>query len=390
MNKYDFDLPDYHGNSIVNLMSSISNCFDKKHDYAELSSLTSEELKKSKNIVLIVIDGLGYNYLIQQKESFLYKHIKATITSTFLTTTTCANTTFSVGYPPQQHGLTGWDMNLKEIGAITTVLPFVPMFGGESLEKANFKMEHIMDIPPFREGFNAECISLYNKNIATSAFSSYVSQHSKMIPTESYDDTFFVLSKLLQENSEKRRYFHTYISDFDSSAHKNGVNGQKTTDVFRDLDNKIETLTKNAKSDTKFIIVSDHGMIDNIQEDKLCTKDFKGFDDCLTIPLAGEPRVRDCFVRPRKVEQFKKIVKEQMSEYCWCFEGEQLINDNFYGLGTPNKKLFDRVGDFVLIMKSHYVLSYKLANYKAHPKNHIGAHGGITPDEMLIPLVVVS
>jgi hypothetical protein len=79
-----------------------------------------------------------------------------------------------------------------------------------------------------------------------------------------------------------------------------------------------------------------------------------------------------------------------MSEYCWCFEGEQLIHDNFYGLGTPNKKLFDRVGDFVLIMKSHYVLSYKLANYETHPKSHIGAHGGITPDEMLSPLIVVN
>jgi len=390
MNKYEFELPDYHGNSIVNLMSSISNSFNKKHDYAELPTLTSDELNESKNIILIVIDGLGYNYLTQQKESFLYKHLRTPITSTFLTTTACANTAFSVGYPPQQHALTGWDINLKEIGAITTVLPFVPMYKGESLEKAGFKMEHIMDIPSFREGFNGKCISLYNKNIATSAFTTYVSKDSKIIATESYDDTFFVISKLLQETTNERRYINTYIPDLDGSSHNNGLNSKETKDIFIDLDKKLKALASDISSDTKLLIVSDHGMIDCQFEDKIFTEDFEGFAECLTIPLAGESRVRDCFVRPRKVVQFKKIVKEQMADYCWCFEGEQLIQDNFYGLGAPNKKLFDRVGDYVLIMKSHYVLNDKLANYEAHPKNHIGAHGGITSDEMLIPLIIIN
>ena len=60
---YDFILPDYKGTSIVNLMSSISNNFGKKHSYTNLKSLPSTEISKSKNVVLIVIDGLDYNYL---------------------------------------------------------------------------------------------------------------------------------------------------------------------------------------------------------------------------------------------------------------------------------------------------------------------------------------
>jgi hypothetical protein len=40
-----------------------------------------------------------------------------------------------------------------------------------------------------------------------------------------------------------------------------------------------------------------------------------------------------------------------------------LINDNFYGLGEVNKKLFDRVGDYVLIMKDNYVLRDTLEAY---------------------------
>ena len=124
---YKFTLPNYKGKSIVNLMSSISNSFGKKHKYSELISLNSDELKKFKNVVLIVIDGLGYNYLKKQKDSFLLENLKSNITSTFLSTTACANTAFLVGYPPQQHALTGWEINLKEIGTITKILPFTPI-----------------------------------------------------------------------------------------------------------------------------------------------------------------------------------------------------------------------------------------------------------------------
>ena len=113
---YKFTLPNYKENNIVNLMSSISSSFGKKHQYKQLESLGSEKLNNFENVVLIVIDGLGYNYLKKQKNSFLFKHLHSKLTTTFLSTTACANTVFQVGYPPQQHALTGWTINLKEVG----------------------------------------------------------------------------------------------------------------------------------------------------------------------------------------------------------------------------------------------------------------------------------
>jgi predicted AlkP superfamily pyrophosphatase or phosphodiesterase len=103
---YKFTLPNYKENNIVNLMSSISNSFGKKHQYEKLKCLDSKDLDDFKNIVLIVVDGLGYNYLKKQNNSFLLKNVHSQLTSTFLSTTACANTVFQVGYPPQQHALT--------------------------------------------------------------------------------------------------------------------------------------------------------------------------------------------------------------------------------------------------------------------------------------------
>src|SRR5450759_4030075 len=64
------ELPDYHGGSIVNLMRSIERTLDARPcdaaaAYPELSALPAEALSGARNIVLLVIDGLGYDYLLR-------------------------------------------------------------------------------------------------------------------------------------------------------------------------------------------------------------------------------------------------------------------------------------------------------------------------------------
>ena len=388
---YEFILPNYKDGSIVNLMSSISNSFGKKHLYSELPSLPSKELKKFKNIVFIVIDGLGYNYLKKQKDSFLLKNIRSSLTSTFLSTTACANTTFLTGYPPQQSALTGWDINLKEVGAITTILPFIPVFRGDNLCNSGFEIKNILNIKSFHKGFKGKCFCIINKEIATSPFNKFVSKNAEVITITDYKNGFKKLKNLVKKKSFKRRFIHLYLSDIDHSAHEKGINSKTVQEIFETLDSKIKNLTSSLTgTNTKIIVVADHGFIDTSKKEELWIEDIKGLKECLTIPLSGESRVRDCFVRPDRVKDFEIIVKTKMSKYCWCFKGKQLIKDNLYGLGKPNDKLFDRVGDYVLIMKKHYSLQNRLANYKKSRKFHIGKHAGVTDNEMIVPLITID
>jgi len=388
---YNFILPDYKGKSIVNLMSSIANNFGKKHKYKELDYLSSSELEKFKNIVLIVIDGLGYNYLVRHNDSFLFNNLRSSITSTFLSTTACANTVFSVGYPAQQHAITAWNVNLKEVGAIVTVLPFHTRYKSECLTKYNFDINQIMDIEPFHKGFNAKCFTLIDKKFVDSSFTRYISQGTNIIPISSYKNAFVKLKKLIKRKSSNRRFIHTYLPEFDSLIHKNGVKSKVVEDLFFDLDKRVRKLVNAIKgTNTRVIVVSDHGLIDCPKKSIIWVEDIKGMKECLTIPLTGESRVRNCYVRPSKVKDFEKIVKNKLSKYCWCFKGEKLIKDNLYGLGKPNKRLFDRIGDYVLIMKKNYALKDKLSNHKKTDKPLLAKHGGVSSDEMFIPLILID
>ena len=54
----------------------------------------------------------------------------------------------------------------------------------------------------------------------------------------------------------------------------------------------------------------------------------------------------------------------------------------------PNKKLFDRVGDYVLIMKENYIIKDSLAGRKV--ERNKGNHGGLSSQEMFVPLIVID
>ena len=101
-------LPDYQGRSIVNLMASLEAGLDGyEHHYPPLNLLPPERVRGHRQVLLFVIDGLGFNYLRAHPEATcLNEHLLGGITSVFPPTTASAIPTFLTGEAPQQHGLT--------------------------------------------------------------------------------------------------------------------------------------------------------------------------------------------------------------------------------------------------------------------------------------------
>ena len=67
----------------------------------------------------------------------------------------------------------------------------------------------------------------------------------------------------------------------------------------------------------------------------------------------------------------------------------RLIEENYFGLGTPHAEFAERVGEQVLIARNDYIIGDGLdANEPVY--SLAGFHGGVSADEMLVPLVVVA
>jgi len=387
MKSKDICLPDYKGGSIVNLMSSIASACGGKSMYAPLKMLDSRDLEKYKNIVLVVIDGLGYNYLIENGEGSIFKdNLRGSMTSVFLPTTACAVTSFLTGVAPQQHAFTGWFVNLKEIGAVVKILPFSPRVGGGVLSEQGVEMKDVLDVDSFASKIKRKSFVINNKDVADSDFTRYTSSKAKRLSYRNLDDFFSRLKMVVRTKGMK--YVYAYWSKFDESAHKTGVGSKKTLNHFKKLDRGFNKFLKNLNKDTLLIITSDHGFIDGSLNREIHLEDYPKLKECLSLPLCGDGRVAYCYVRPSKSKDFERYVCTRLKKYCWMYKSEELIKKNMFGLFKPNQKLFDRIGDYVLVMKENYVMRDKILGQKK--KFHIGHHAGISKDEMLVPLVVIK
>jgi predicted AlkP superfamily pyrophosphatase or phosphodiesterase len=141
-------------------------------------------------------------------------------------------------------------------------------------------------------------------------------------------------------------------------------------------------------SDTTLIITADHGQIDTPRSKVIFANDHPKLYETLTLPLCGEPRVAYCYVHPSKSKQFENYVKDKLDYCCELYRSEDLIKRGMFGLYKPNDKLFDRVGDYILIMKDNYFIKDSLLGESLNFFK--GNHGGLSEDEMLVPLVLVN
>jgi predicted AlkP superfamily pyrophosphatase or phosphodiesterase len=375
-------LPNYK-NSIVNLLSSITRNFNYPHKYSELSSLTSKELKSSKNVVLIVLDGLGYEYLKKQKNSFLAKNIKSKLTTVFPSATSAAITTFITAEAPKQHAFTGWFLYLKEIGQISLSLPFVSRADKKPITIIDVK--DVLSSTSIFEKIKVDSYLIMPSRIINSKFTSNNSKKAKKLGYNTIGGFLSQIKKAINKN--KRKYIYAYWPFFDGLSHDFGANSKETLSHFKLLDKKIEEFIKKIQgTNTTVIITADHGLIDTPKKNRINLEDHPKLKECLTLPLCGESKVSYCYVHPSKTAQFEKYVKTKFKKYCELHKSIDLIKKGYFGLFNENEKLLDRIGDYVLIMKDNYILKDKLLNEKKGL--HVSHHGGLSKEEMLVPLIV--
>ena len=84
----------------------------------------------------------------------------------------------------------------------------------------------------------------------------------------------------------------------------------------------------------------------------------------------------------------RRLVNKKLKKYCWLHKSSDLVKKNIFGLGKPDPKLLDRIGDYTLIMKENYIIKDNLLGRKSYAMK--GNHGGVSPDEMIVPLVIID
>lgn len=379
-------IPDYHGGSIVNLMASLIGALGGEEElYPPLRGLEPKALD-TRNVVLFVIDGLGYEYLLTQRpDGALARHLRARMTSVFPSTTATAITTFLTGTAPQHHALTGWFMYFREIGSIAAVLPYQARHGNAPLA---VPPEALLGHVPVFDRMPVRSYAVAPQSIAHSAFNTAHLGRAKLAPYATLEQMFEAVTRIVRTPGE-RQYVYAYWPELDRLGHKYGMGGHRAAEHLAQLDVAFESfLERIAGSDTSVVVTADHGFVDPTPERTVALEAHPGLAATLVLPPCGEPRVAYCYVSADQREAFVDYVGERLSAYAELYESEFLIDSGWFGLGTPHPRLRERVGDFTLVMKDNAMLESWLLGEKSF--RFAGVHGGTSSAEMYVPLILAQ
>jgi len=382
-------LPDYASGSLVNLVQSIAQGLGlpPHPDYPPATLLPPARVAAARQVILLVIDGLGSLFLQRRPDSFLARHAAGSLSSVFPTTTATAVTSLATGVGPQQHAITGWFVWLRELGLTGVILPY-RVRGGERDAVPALPPEAVIGAPSLHARLAVERAWVSEAAIVDSAYSRAMAAAT---PRFGYRDLSGLFERLvdLARGEAPPRYVHAYWAGLDACAHHHGTDHAESRALFAELDAGIAALAGAlAGSGTLLLVTADHGFIDTAPEHHLFLEAYPELRRLLALPLSGEPRAAYAHVRAGQATAFERLVTTELGDWCELHPAHEIIEAGWFGRGQPHPALADRVGDYLLLMKDNRVIRDPLPG--EDPFFFAGIHGGLTEAELRVPLVTIE
>ncbi len=390
----DLIFPDYEKYCLSNVSPTIEKILGLK-----TKRPTIQVTAKSEKVVLLLLDGFGFSQWSFQHdlvEAFTKVGDIFPITTVFPSTTAAGVTAVHTGLTPQEHALFEWYMYFNEYDMIIATLPFVSEFDKKRFTKINPNPKILFKQETIYERLKREGIKSYifvSEKIVKGAYSKLVHKGAIPVPYHNISDLFMHLKQKLI--LPEKAYYFLYYPEIDSLSHQYGplsesIDYEKNL-VFTALKQFVEGLPANIAKNVTLIISADHGQIRTDKRTVLLNK-YHWFDKILKKSKQGrliQPygSMRDVFiqVKPEKLEETKERLGKLDAE---ILDVKEAIKNGLFGLNKASKEFTERAGDIIILPRKNGMIWYK--HSKAEDINFLGMHGGLTQDEMLIPLAVIN
>ena len=271
--------PDYR-NCIANLPNSILRKFGVTPAGDTLPLLDRYLDKDYRNIVVILLDGMGKSILEKhlEKNGAFRSRLAGIYQSVFLSTTVAATTSVMSGLQPCEHSWLGWECYYPQVDKNVTV--FFSTIQGTDIQAADYHVPRT--VTPYKSVFDR----LNDAGIRAAMLSPF---------TEPYPADIHALCDAVRDLCRKpgRQYIYAYWNQPDGLLHRLGSSSAAVHEAITEMEKEIEKLAGDLE-DTLVIVTADHGHIDT---DHVMLQDYPELLDCLVRLPSLEPRVLNLFVK---------------------------------------------------------------------------------------------
>ena len=374
--------PDYN-NSILNLITSVLKHYKVETNHTSIGELDNVLNKNYKNVVFIILDGMGEHILKNiSEDGFFRENELKCITSVYPSTTTAALTTYYSGKPPYESGWIAWSQYFKEYGRAIDMLSHKESYQNDSLKNARVNVfNEIVNYEPIFSRIEKASPDVKTYEI-TPDYSDIRAKRS--IRSNNVEQICENIKMIC--SSEGRKFILAYSDNPDGLLHKYGCNSQEVRDMVMNAQNQIKDMCSELE-DTVVIISADHGHKDINKAYSIL--DYPEIQDCLIMPASLESRSLTFWVKEDRREEFERLFNKEFADDFMLLTKEEFLEKNFLGFGNKHKKIDDFIGNYVALSISDAII--RLETFLAEGKKvKKSTHCGLTKEEMEVPLIVIE
>ena len=407
---HTFVKPQYGARCFADLPKTIKHLLTQTGSPALAPEVFGGLPQSYDTVIFLFVDAFGWRFFERYADDypFLQQFVKhgviEKLTSQFPSTTSAHVTCIHTGLPPAQSGVYEWTYYEPQLDAIMAPLLF--SFSGAS-ERDNLNSTDIdpRNLYPTRTLYHDLNEHGVTANIfqfsayAHSTYSKIVFDGANVSPFATLPEALVNLAEALTQ-AQPPSYFFLYFGAIDAICHEYGPNAPQfdaEVDAFLTImDRLFFQKTSGKLKNTLLMLTADHGHVEVDPNTTIYLNtepEFAGVETFLKANRYGELLVpsgsaRDLFlyIKDGHIDEAQAFLASRLEGRADVAKVDDLIEPGYFG-PTPVSEVFKgRVGDLVILPYRHEsVWWYKKGRFE---QNFYGHHGGLTPQEMEIPLLL--
>ncbi len=337
------------------------------------SSQLPIELSGGHPRVLLVLDGLGWDQLVERWEiaPALKQFSGNKITTVAPSTTAVALTSITTGLTPGEHGIVGYRMLLD--GMVINCL----RWGTD--ERGDARKSCPPDLAQPYEPFLGQSVAMVSKaEFRTTGFST---AHLRGARLSGYRTTALLVHETARLIRSGEPFVYAYYDGIDKVSHEYGLGSEFDAEVAFS-DRLVGDLLDALPTGTELIVTADHGQVD-------CTQGAIPIDSQLEPMidrLSGEGRFRWLHARSGANDELLHAASDMHGSVAWVVSIEQMIDEAWFGSHVSDEAR-RRLGDVALLPFEPIAFEDPA---DGGPFELIGRHGSLTSAEMYVPLLAAT
>ncbi len=367
--------PDYEGGSLYNLSQSIMQNLGIQTRHPGIKDIPLD----GKRLSVVLIDGFGYN---AGKRAGIIKEDDPFITSVFPSITTTALITLMSGQMPGEHCVLGGTTFVKKFGTVIDNFRYSPVYssGRDSLKsimsmKEAYQVENIIE----RASESGKKCAIISPDFIKNSELTTITNSSSGTHFHYYHlwDALDYYRKALEGDFD---FVYLYIPFADKLSHLYGPYSEPNLEALRNIVGSIESIANEYSNKFRVVITADHGHVEagkvyQMGENLQVSSSFSipPFGSTRSIFFSGNGTLLDALKAEMPGLQIFDNSRQNFKKLLGSYEGHK-------------KSSFDYIG--VPINTDSYFYPGSLD--EGNTTYFKGRHGGLHPDEMMIPLIIIE